>query len=122
MIMDNDQTGLVNLEEFVSGGRWSWLSCLIQAEHLFISYHFEQQAGANDTKKCLALTAAGCLQGRGPAKSIQLVKMSYENKVTRQALKKVGVELRRVTTDLSDFRKRMGLHPTILSQSGADSF
>ena len=24
---------------------------------------------------------AGCLQGRGPAKSIQLVKMSYENKV-----------------------------------------
>ena len=32
---------------------------------------------------------AGCLQGRGPAKSIQLVKMSYENKVTRQALKKV---------------------------------
>lgn len=31
----------------------------------------------------------GCLQGRGPAKSIQLVKMSYENKVTRQALKKV---------------------------------
>ena len=32
----------------------------------------------------------GCLQGRGPAKSIQLVKMSYENKVTRQALKKVG--------------------------------
>lgn len=48
MIMDHDQTGLVNLEEFVSG----------------------------------------CLQGRGPAKSIQLVKMSYENKVTRQALKK----------------------------------
>lgn len=33
---------------------------------------------------------AGCLQGRGPAKSIQLVKMSYENKVTRQALKKAG--------------------------------
>ena len=33
--------------------------------------------------------SAGCLQGRGPAKSIQLVKMSYENKVTRQALKKV---------------------------------
>eukprot|EP00913_Durusdinium_trenchii_P014648 g13743.t1 len=69
MIMDHDQTGLVNLEEFVSG----------------------------------------CLQGRGPAKSIQLVKMSYENKVTRQALKKVGMEIRRLTVDLSDLRRRNGM-------------
>ena len=42
-IMDEDQRGLVSLEEFVSG----------------------------------------CMQGRGPAKNLQLVKMSYENKVTR---------------------------------------
>jgi len=82
MIMDNDQTGLVNLEEFVSG----------------------------------------CLQGQGPAKSIQLVKMSYENKVTRQALKKVGIEIRGVMTDLSDLRLRMGLQASILPQTGRDSF
>ncbi|CAL1144918.1 unnamed protein product, partial [Cladocopium goreaui] len=82
MIMDNDQTGLVNLEEFVRG----------------------------------------CLQGRGPAKSIQLVKMSYENKVTRQALKKVGIEIRGVMTDLSDLRRRMGLQASILPQTGRDSF
>lgn len=53
MTMDEDQTGLVGLEEFVTG----------------------------------------CMQGRGPAKNLQLVKMSYENKVTRQAIKKISVQL-----------------------------
>lgn len=81
MIMDHDQTGLVNLEEFVSG----------------------------------------CLQGRGPAKSIQLVKMSYENKVTRQALKKVGMEIRRLTVDLSDLRRRNGMPESILPRTANNS-
>lgn len=29
----------------------------------------------------------GCMQLRGPAKSLQLAKMAYENKITRQAIK-----------------------------------
>lgn len=64
---------------------------------------------------------SGCLQGRGPAKSIQLVKMSYENKVTRQALKKVGMEIRRLTVDLSDLRRRNGMPESILPRTANNS-
>ncbi|CAJ1387829.1 unnamed protein product [Effrenium voratum] len=49
-IMDNDQSGLIDLEEFVQG----------------------------------------CMQLHGPAKSLQLARMSFENKITRQAIKAVA--------------------------------
>ncbi|CAE7879744.1 cac [Symbiodinium microadriaticum] len=54
MLLDRDENGLIDIEEFVSG----------------------------------------CMQLNGPAKSLQLAKMSYENKLTRQALKKLSGELR----------------------------
>jgi len=69
MTMDEDQTGLVGLEEFVTG----------------------------------------CMQGRGPAKNLQLVKMSYENKVTRQAIKKISVQLAELSRYVVGLRA--GGHP-----------
>ncbi|CAE7507301.1 cac [Symbiodinium natans] len=53
MLLDKDENGLIDIEEFVSG----------------------------------------CMQLNGPAKSLQLAKMSYENKLTRQALKRLSQEL-----------------------------
>ncbi|CAE7466719.1 unnamed protein product [Symbiodinium pilosum] len=50
MLLDRDENGLLDIEEFVSG----------------------------------------CMQLNGPAKSLQLAKMSYENKLTRQAIKKLS--------------------------------
>ncbi|CAJ1422385.1 unnamed protein product [Effrenium voratum] len=64
MIMDEDQSGLVAMEAFVSG----------------------------------------CMQGRGPAKSLQIAKMSYENKVTRQAIKKVCVDVRKLSAAVNELR------------------
>jgi len=44
---------------------------------------------------------SGCLEMHGPAKSFQVSKMSYENKITRQAIKKVVKELSEVKKALS---------------------
>lgn len=39
----------------------------------------------------------GCMQLRGPAKSLQVAKMSYENKVTRQAIKHLHEDVMQLT-------------------------
>eukprot|EP00434_Breviolum_minutum_P037604 symbB.v1.2.033349.t1/scaffold4132.1/size44191/2 len=39
---------------------------------------------------------SGCMQLHGPAKSLQVAKMSYENKITRQAIKHVTDDLQEV--------------------------
>jgi len=56
MLLDADQTGLLDLDEFVNG----------------------------------------CMQLHGPAQSLQVAKMSYENKLTRAAIKNVFKELAEV--------------------------
>ena len=56
MLLDADQTGLLDLDEFVNG----------------------------------------CMQLHGPAQSLQVAKMSYENKLTRSAIKNVFKELAEV--------------------------
>ncbi|CAK9007187.1 unnamed protein product [Durusdinium trenchii] len=61
ILLDTDQSGTIDLEEFVSG----------------------------------------CIQLHGPAKSMQLAKMSYENRVTRRALKQVQQDVHLVKTLLT---------------------
>jgi len=60
MIIDSDQNGLIDPEEFVTG----------------------------------------CMQLHGPAKSIQLARMSHENKVTRQNIK-------RLTSEIADMKAQL---------------
>lgn len=38
----------------------------------------------------------GCMQLRGPAKSLQIAKMSFENKLTRQAIKNLTDQIQDV--------------------------
>jgi len=50
---------------------------------------------------------SGCMQLHGPAKSLQVAKMSYENKLTRQAIKHVTddlQEVKRLVTSALKFR------------------
>ncbi|CAJ1332670.1 unnamed protein product [Effrenium voratum] len=60
MLLDSDQRGVIDLDEFVSG----------------------------------------CLQLHGPAKSLQLAKMSYENKLTRKAIKQLSQEIQSIQIPL----------------------
>lgn len=46
---------------------------------------------------------SGCMQLHGPAKSMQMAKMSYENKLTRQALQSLKKEI---------LKMRKGLKPS----------
>eukprot|EP00439_Symbiodinium_sp_Y106_P048687 s2778_g6.t1 len=66
MLLDRDENGLIDIEEFVSG----------------------------------------CMQLNGPAKSLQLAKMSYENKLTRQALKKISGEFRSLSERINRLAPR----------------
>ena len=52
----------------------------------------------------------GCMELHGPAKSFQVSKMSYENKITRQAIKKL-------VRELSDVKKRLALVLPVLQQA-----
>lgn len=52
----------------------------------------------------------GCMQLRGPAKSLQVAKMSYENKLTRSAIRDVGKELASVRARLEQIRHKMKRH------------
>ncbi|CAE7720126.1 CACNA1G [Symbiodinium sp. CCMP2592] len=40
---------------------------------------------------------SGCMQLNGPARSIQLAKMSYENKVSRKEIRGIAEELRQLS-------------------------
>ncbi|CAE7946261.1 unnamed protein product, partial [Symbiodinium sp. KB8] len=58
----------------------------------------------------------GCLQLHGPAKSLQLAKMSFENKITRQAIKAIGsalvemrLEMRQDITSLQESVERFSV-------------
>ncbi|CAK9101489.1 Voltage-dependent calcium channel type A subunit alpha-1 [Durusdinium trenchii] len=48
---------------------------------------------------------SGCMQLHGPAKSLQMAKMSYENKLTRQAIKSLSQDIynlnKKLTTSTS---------------------
>lgn len=66
MIMDADRSGLIDLEEFVSG----------------------------------------CMKLCGPAKSLQFAMMSYENKLTRQAIKQLNVETADIRRGLARLEAR----------------
>eukprot|EP00434_Breviolum_minutum_P000130 symbB.v1.2.000111.t1/scaffold15.1/size524077/2 len=44
---------------------------------------------------------AGCMQLHGPAKSLQIAKMSFENKMTRQAIRNLGQETLDMKAQLS---------------------
>lgn len=66
MLLDSDETGLIDLDEFVSG----------------------------------------CMQLHGPAKSMQMAKMSHENKLTRQAVKDLSKDFAACMTMLIQVRKR----------------
>lgn len=55
---------------------------------------------------------SGCMQLHGPAKSMQMAKMSYENKLTRQALQSLKKEI---------FRMRRGLKPNSKEMDGDTS-
>ncbi|CAK9081946.1 Voltage-dependent calcium channel type A subunit alpha-1 [Durusdinium trenchii] len=44
---------------------------------------------------------SGCLQLHGPAKSMQMAKMSFENKLTRQAIKHLSEDLQGMKQQLS---------------------
>ncbi|CAE7244991.1 scn4ab [Symbiodinium sp. CCMP2592] len=71
MIMDADRSGLIDLEEFVSG----------------------------------------CMKLCGPAKSLQFAMMSYENKLTRQAIKHLNVETADIRCSLARLEARAALPP-----------
>mmetsp|Transcript_34876 Transcript_34876/g.83615 ORF Transcript_34876/g.83615 Transcript_34876/m.83615 type:complete len:91 (-) Transcript_34876:41-313(-) len=45
----------------------------------------------------------GCMQLHGPAKSIQLARMSHENKVTRQTIKRLINEIVEMKEQLAAF-------------------
>ena len=64
-IIDSDQSGLIDLEEFVQG----------------------------------------CMQLHGPAKSLQLAKMSFENKITRQTMKSMANSLEDLKVQLDQWRR-----------------
>eukprot|EP00435_Cladocopium_sp_Y103_P045451 s1298_g13.t1 len=49
----------------------------------------------------------GCMQLRGPAKSLQVAKMSYENKLTRSAIRDVVKELAAMKARLEQIRHKM---------------
>lgn len=58
----------------------------------------------------------GCMQLHGPAKSLQLAKMSFENKITRQAIKAIGsallemrLEMRQEMTSLQESVERFSV-------------
>ena len=61
MLLDQDKSGSIDLDEFVSG----------------------------------------CLQLHGPAKSMQMAKMSFENKLTRQAIKALTEDLQQLKQSLA---------------------
>ncbi|CAK9107350.1 unnamed protein product [Durusdinium trenchii] len=48
---------------------------------------------------------AGCMQLHGPAKSLQIAKMSFENKLTRQAIRNLGQETLDIKTQLETISK-----------------
>ncbi|CAK9076731.1 unnamed protein product [Durusdinium trenchii] len=50
----------------------------------------------------------GCMQLRGPAKSLQVAKMSYENKLTRQAIQSISERLQRIDFALRQKPERAG--------------
>jgi len=64
-IIDSDQSGLIDLDEFVQG----------------------------------------CMQLHGPAKSLQLAKMSFENKITRQTMKSMANSLEDLKVQLDQWRR-----------------
>lgn len=65
MIIDSDQNGLIDVEEFVTG----------------------------------------CQNLHGPAKSIQIARMSHENKVTRQTIKKLIAEIGELKNEVHQWKR-----------------
>lgn len=53
---------------------------------------------------------SGCMQLNGPARSIQLAKMSYENKVTRREIRNIMEELKQVSEQVSG----VGVSPQVM--------
>ncbi|CAE7676269.1 cac [Symbiodinium sp. CCMP2592] len=52
---------------------------------------------------------SGCMQLHGPAKSLQLAKMSYENKITREAVNTMGANIRTILARMEVMMKPSGL-------------
>ncbi|CAK9102481.1 Voltage-dependent calcium channel type A subunit alpha-1 [Durusdinium trenchii] len=44
---------------------------------------------------------AGCMQLRGPAKSLQVAKMSYENRITREQIKRIVDDMDELKADVA---------------------
>jgi len=51
----------------------------------------------------------GCLQLHGPAKSLQIARMSFENKITRQAIKAIGGAMIELKQELEELSRRVML-------------
>jgi len=68
-LIDSDQNGLIDLDEFVSG----------------------------------------CQQLHGPAKSIQIARMSHENKVTRQTIKKLIAEIHELKGEVQQWKRDVSI-------------
>lgn len=69
MLIDSDQNGLIDLDEFVTG----------------------------------------CQQLHGPAKSIQISRMSHENKVTRQTIKKLIAEIHDLKGEVQQWKRDISI-------------
>lgn len=48
---------------------------------------------------------SGCMQLRGPAQSLQVAKMSYENKLTRQRISRLTKDMAEVKQPLNQLKK-----------------
>eukprot|EP00437_Effrenium_voratum_P019859 CAMPEP_0181459630 /NCGR_PEP_ID=MMETSP1110-20121109/32924_1 /TAXON_ID=174948 /ORGANISM="Symbiodinium sp., Strain CCMP421" /LENGTH=566 /DNA_ID=CAMNT_0023584155 /DNA_START=44 /DNA_END=1744 /DNA_ORIENTATION=+ len=81
MIIDQDQNGLIDIDEFVNG----------------------------------------CMQLHGPAKSIQLARMSHENKVTRQSIKKLINEIIELRSEVQNLTEEDGSDGSDASQEEEES-
>eukprot|EP00930_Biecheleria_cincta_P001842 TRINITY_DN102933_c0_g1_i1.p1 TRINITY_DN102933_c0_g1~~TRINITY_DN102933_c0_g1_i1.p1 ORF type:complete len:634 (-),score=96.61 TRINITY_DN102933_c0_g1_i1:233-2134(-) len=64
--------------------------------------------------------AAGCLNLRGPAKAVQIAKMSYENKIQRNAVLDIGKMLNTVLSQLQLWQQ--GLSPQPLPHHSSESW
>jgi len=94
--MDSENCSVVSLQDFQQALSQQKMSSFLESmgistEDIWSLFMIMDSDGSGlvDVEEFVA----GCMKLCGPAKSLQLAMMSYENKLTRQAIKKLTVEL-----------------------------
>ena len=115
--IDHDNSNLVSIDEFKAAVATPKMSSFL--ESMGISTHDvwtlftiidADASGLIDLDEFVQ----GCMELHGPAKSFHLSKMSYENKITRQAIKKL-------VRETSDVKKQLALALPALQQTQSNA-